>query len=131
MSKILFPVAITACLFASFAAGATLTVTNINDNGPGSLRATVTAAVKGDTIVFDPALSVKTITLTGGEIALSKTLNITGLGAANLTISGNHASRIFNVNAASTISGLTLANGQTSGDGGAVIASFNVTLAGV
>jgi hypothetical protein len=131
MSKILYPVAVTVCLFVSFASGATMTVTNINDNGAGSLRATITAAVKGDIIVFDSALNGKTITLAGGEIALSKTLNISGPGAANLTISGNHSSRIFNVNAASTISGLTLANGQTSGDGGAIIASFNLTLSGV
>jgi len=131
MSKILFLPLVAVCLFASVAPGATLTVTNINDNGSGSLRSTVAAAVKGDTIAFDSALNGKTIILTGGEIAVSKTLNISGPGAANLTISGNHLSRIFNVNAVSTISGLTLANGQTSGDGGAVIASFNLTLTGV
>ncbi|MFL6513804.1 MAG: choice-of-anchor Q domain-containing protein [Chthoniobacterales bacterium] len=131
MSKILFPAVVAVCFFTSVAFGATLTVTNINDNGAGSLRAAVTAAVKGDTITFDSSLNGKTIILTGGEIALSKTLSISGPGAANLTISGNHSSRIFNVNAVSTISGLTLTSGQTSGDGGAVIASFNLTLTGV
>jgi hypothetical protein len=34
----------------------TLTVTNNLDNGPGSLRAEITAANSGDTIVFAPAL---------------------------------------------------------------------------
>src|SRR5438128_827076 len=128
MIKSLFLTTVAVCLFCALAPAATITVTNINDAGAGSLRAAVVAAVKGDTITFDPTLAGKTITLTSGEIAITKSLTINGPGAANLAISGNHTSRIFNINAVTTISGLTFTNGQTTGDGGAIITSFNVTL---
>src|SRR5262249_45194004 len=42
----------------------TLTVLNSADSGPGSLRAEITAAQNGDTIVFDPSLAGQTINLT-------------------------------------------------------------------
>ena len=38
--------------------GATITVINTNDNGPGSLRQAVADAVDGDTINFDSSLNV-------------------------------------------------------------------------
>jgi hypothetical protein len=65
----------------------TLTVVNTNDTGPGSLRAAIGAAAPGDTIVFDPSLALKTITLTSGELLISQALTITGPGASQLTIS--------------------------------------------
>ena len=49
----------------------TLTVLNNLDSGAGSLRADVAAAHSGDQIVF--AKSVHAITLTSGELALTKT----------------------------------------------------------
>src|SRR5438067_1633124 len=69
----------------------TLTVLNLGDGGPGSLRAAVAAANPGDTIDF--AVS-GTLTLTTGEIAVTKDLTITGPGAGVLSISGNDASRL-------------------------------------
>ena len=51
-----------------------------------------------DTIEFDTALVGKTITLTAGELTINDDLTISGPGADQLTISGNHASRIFSVN---------------------------------
>jgi hypothetical protein len=45
------------CLFS------TLTVTNLNDSGAGSLRATITAAQSGDTIVFSSSLFSTTTAL--------------------------------------------------------------------
>jgi predicted outer membrane repeat protein len=117
-------------LIAALDAGAaTLVVTSPADNGTGSLRATVAAAANGDTVTFDPALTGQTITLTSGEIAIKRALTINGLGASNLTISGNHFSRIFNINAVSSISDLTLANGQTTSSGGALVFSAPLTLA--
>src|SRR5512143_2959727 len=101
---------------------ATLTVTNSNDAGAGSLRDAVTTAAPGDTIVFGSVTGV--ITLTSGEIVLNKNLTISGPGAATLAVSGNNASRIFNVDGTTaptiTISGLTLRNGSTASQGGAV-----------
>jgi hypothetical protein len=126
----LSPTAVALFLFVPFAHAATIIVTSQNDNGAGSLRAAVSSASSGDTITFDPSLGGKTITLTSGEIVITKALTINGPGAHNLAISGNHASRIFNTNAAVTISGLTLTNGQTTGDGGAIVASGKMTLIG-
>ena len=58
----------------------TITVTNGNDSGPGSLRQALADAHDGDTINFDP--SVGTVTLTTAELAIGK--NITVSGAPNM-----------------------------------------------
>jgi predicted outer membrane repeat protein len=95
-----------------------LTVTSTADSGPGSLRDTVAGASSGDTIMFNLSPPA-TITLTTGEIAIAKTLTIDGPGAASLTISGNNASRIFNIASGVTlkVSGLTVADGSVTGAG--------------
>src|SRR5262245_5997382 len=55
-----------------------------------SLREAIAqAAPSGDTINFNSSLSGKTIALTGGQLAINKSLSIQGLGAGNLAISGN------------------------------------------
>src|SRR5262249_48261079 len=59
----------------------TLTVTNTNDKGPGSLRATITSANSGDTIVFDPSLDGQTVALTSDQLTINKNLDIEGPGA--------------------------------------------------
>jgi uncharacterized protein (TIGR03118 family) len=95
----------------------TLTVTNNSDTGvpgDGSLRGEIAAAQGGDTIQFAYTLLRQTITLTNGELAISKSLNIEGFGAPWLTVSGNNASRVFDVSGSTTnvtISGLTIADG--------------------
>jgi hypothetical protein len=102
----------------------TLTVTSIADSGAGSLRAEIAAAHKGDTIAFDSSLNGKTITLTSGELLISKNLIIAGPIDRNLTISGSNASRVFDVlnGVTGTLSGLTISNGQPgSGYGGGIL----------
>src|SRR6516164_3623461 len=91
----------------------TWTVTSPADSGDGSLRAVIAAAQSGDQIVFDPSLQGQTITLTSGQLAITKSLDIEGLGADQLAVSGNHASRIFNISGGVTvtIAGLTLTDG--------------------
>jgi hypothetical protein len=91
----------------------TLTVLNNADDGDGSLRAVIAVAQNGDQIAFDQSLRGQTITLTSGELALAKNLDIEGLGADQLSISGNHQSRIFDIGGGVTvtIAGLTLADG--------------------
>jgi len=103
------------------AAAATISVTNTNDSGPGSLRQAIADAVSGDTITFSlPANSI--ITLTSDELLINKNLTIAGLGANLLTIQRSSAAgipqfRIFNVtgNIDVTITGLTISKGTTSG----------------
>src|SRR6516164_8353838 len=90
----------------------TLTVLNTLDKGAGSLRDTTTKAKSGDTIVFDPSLDGQTISLTSGELAINKSLDIEGPGASKLALSGNNASRVFNISqnqqpVAVTLSGVT------------------------
>jgi hypothetical protein len=97
------------------------TVTNLNDNGPGSLRDAIATSPEGGTVDFQPGLT-GTITLTTGELAINKDLTIDGPGTSVITVSGNHASRVFNIgNFAVAISGLAIANGAvTDGSGGGI-----------
>ncbi|HMC10391.1 MAG TPA: hypothetical protein VKH44_03840, partial [Pirellulaceae bacterium] len=97
----------------------TLTVLNNLDSGAGSLRAEIAAAHNSDTIVFAAGLNGQTITLTSGEVLISHNVTIAGPGSGQLTISGNHASRVFEVkaNESVTLSGLTISNGVANGVG--------------
>src|SRR6516225_8223049 len=107
----------------------TLTVLNNADSGPGSLRAAIGAAVNGDTIVFSNHLRGQTITLASGELAINNNLSIVGLGADQLTISGNAASRVFAITSGTTvsISKLSLTNGLAD-QGGAIDNAGTLTL---
>ena len=93
--------------------GATITVTTINDNGPGSLRQALADANDGDTINFHSSLNGQRITLTGGELLVKKSITISGPGANSLAVDANHASRVFYIASGKdvTISGLTITNG--------------------
>ncbi len=109
---------------AATGSAATITVTNTNDTGPGSLRAAIAGAGSGDTIAFSSDV-LGTITLTEGQIEIDKSLTITGPGAANLTLRGVD-DRMFRigdtVNAIDvTIEGLRFLRGKAASDGGGAI----------
>ncbi len=111
----------------------TLTVLNTLDSGAGSLRAEIAAAHNGDTIAFAAGLSGQTITLTKGELLIKHNLTIAGPGAGQLTVSGNHASRVFEVAAGMqvTLTGLTISNGLAAGaNGGGILNSGELTVSG-
>jgi hypothetical protein len=116
----LFPAFVASFLLPS-AHASTLTVTNLNDSGTGSLRAEILAASSGDTIVFNSGLT-GTITLTSGTLAIGAGVTIIGPGANVITVSGNNASTVFTINGAIsvTIAGLTIANGNTTTEGGGI-----------
>lgn len=111
-------------------------VLNTHDSGPGSLRQTIAGAEAGDTITFGPALSGQTILLTSGQITRGKNLTIDASTLpGGITLSGNHASRLFEVNAGTTNALLNLAlvggNGvgtTFSGSGGAVFNAGTLAL---
>jgi hypothetical protein len=107
----------------------TLTVTNNVDSGAGSLRAEIAADKSGDTIVFAPSLDGKTITLTRGELDITKNLTIQGPGAGQVTVSGGMTSRVFEVrpNTNLSLSGLTITQGYTY-DGGGIFNGGTLTV---
>ncbi len=85
-------------------------------------------------IQFDASLAGSTITL-GSELALTSDIRIdgdsNGDNKADVTISGNNASRIFNISGSGTdaaLHSLTLENGSSNGPGGAISSSTGTTL---
>jgi hypothetical protein len=114
---------------------ATFNVTNLNDNGTGSLRQAVLDANSSpgtDAITFQSEL-IGTIALTTGQLSITQSVAIFGPGARKITVSGNNSSRVFYVNGApgtvTYISGLTIAAAKIStGYGGCVFNNFGNTL---
>lgn len=117
-----------------------LVVTNADDSGPGSLRQVLSDAnaLGGpDTVSFDPIFfaTAKTIALTTGELLVSDSVSILSPGASIVTVSGNNASRVFFMKAATTIdvqlSGLTITQGNISSNmfgGGIHTTNVNLTV---
>ncbi len=106
--------------------------------GDVSLREAILFSSAAGTINFSSSLAGGTITLTQGELAINKDLTINGLGADNLTVSGNNAFRVFNINDGDNsrlidvvIDGLTIADGNpntTDRSGGGIFNSENLTV---
>jgi hypothetical protein len=103
-------------LMALPAFGSTLTVTNTNDSGPGSLRDAILLASPGDTIDFSVT---GTITL-DSTLTIDKSVTISGPGASSLSISGNNSVVVLatNISTNVTISGLTITQGFNAAPGG-------------
>ena len=89
----------------------TLTVTNGNDAGAGSLRQAIADAADGDTILFDGDYD---ITL-ASTLDIDKDVTIDG-GDYTITISGNDAVRVFHVytDTQVTLERLTISHGRTT-----------------
>ncbi len=116
-----------------------ITVSTLEDENDGdldlddiSLREAILFGRPGATINFasnliyaDAGFGEGTIGLQLGELVINKDLTINGLGADKLTISGNNASGIFNIDDGDAfnsldvnISGLTIADGNANFGGG-------------
>src|SRR5262249_7382920 len=66
----------------------------------------------GSTIVFDAQATGPVITLSKGELAIGVDMTVQGPGAGLLTISGNHASRVFDVQGGTVrLADLTISDG--------------------
>src|SRR5437016_1716591 len=99
----------------------------VNSGSTAGLSSAEQAQVSGtlgqnDTIQFAASLAGGTITLTNGQLTITRDVTIAGLGASQLTISGNAASRIFDISGSATVSiaGLTLTHGLATDNGGAI-----------
>jgi len=92
----LFFTLIISVFLTGYSQAITRTVTNLNDNGAGSLRDIIgNVANPGDDIVFDPSLAGGTIDLTTGMYTIDINLTITGPVDNPITIDANNNSRIF------------------------------------
>jgi hypothetical protein len=107
------------CAIGIPARAGTITVTNTNDSGPGSLRQALVDAQDGDTIAFDLSLPA-TISLTTSELVVNKNIVVAGPGANLLAVArANDAPtfRIFHVSPSHTVTiqGVTISNGSGVG----------------
>ncbi|GGH66661.1 T9SS type A sorting domain-containing protein [Phaeocystidibacter marisrubri] len=117
-------------LSISTLAQTTLTVTNLNDSGPGSLRQQIFNSNAGDTVQFDPALLANgsdtlhllyTISLTHGLTIKGGNVNLD-----TLYISGGDSVQLFYIDKSTNPGGvfyfdnLALINGKSLLEGGAI-----------
>jgi CSLREA domain-containing protein len=123
----------TASNLAASTVPLTLIVTTLVDeddgnlNGDISLREAIKYIDAGGTINFSSKLKDGTIVLSLGNLKIDKNLTVNGLGANQLTVSGNNQFSVFSIDDGDlnnvlkvAINGLTVANGNTSGQGGGV-----------
>ena len=123
------------CIAPSLSFAITLTVRNLNDSGPDSLRRAIleSNATSGvdDEIVFEDGLAGK-INLTSGQMFITDDVTIKGPpldtnGMPRITIDAQSNSRIFTIDDASgaqiavSISGLVFTNGSSNVEGGAIL----------
>ena len=132
----------------------TITVTNENDSGPGSLRQALADAQDGDTINFDPSVNV--VTLTSTELAIAKSITISAsprtvtvrsqttqfrifhvmpgytVQITSLYITAGHGMNngggVFNDQSTLTIASCTISGNQISGEGGGIHNTGTLTL---
>ena len=96
-----------------------IVVTNLDDDGAGSLRDGISISAAGGTITFEVT---GTISLTTGELVVNKDLTIQGPGADTLQIARDGGAqtpfRIFKITSGNTveISGVTIRDGRPGFD---------------
>ena len=90
-----------------------------------TINTSINAIGTDDTITFDPVVSGHTITLTQGELQITKNVSINP-GGDNTTIDADQNSRVMSVNSkygtglTAALNGLTISGGNTAGPGGGI-----------
>lgn len=109
---------------------ASITVSSTGDSGPNTLRQALVNVCNGGTINFAASLANQTITLTSGQLSITKTVTITNSNAPNLKVSGNNVSRTFYIRAgaAVTISHLSIISGTDYHYGGGIYNGGSLSL---
>lgn len=119
VARVAVELGLEAYLLPSQTRGA-LQVTNCNDNGAGSLRATIASAASGDVIDLR-GLSCSTISLGSGQITVAQdSLSLIGRGPSQLEIragGGKYENRVFKHTGAGQflVQGMTVSGGTVSG----------------
>ncbi len=129
MQKLIYGFFLYFLLTSSPVWAATLTVTNGNDTGAGSLRNTIAAANSGDVIIF--SVPVTTVTLTSAELLIDKNLTINGgTNGVTITRSGATQFRIFSITGGVTVSmsKLTITNGNHASQAGGIQNNGTLTM---
>jgi TIR domain/AAA ATPase domain len=108
-----------------------VSVTNLNDHGSGSLREAIANAHSGDAITFAKNLK-GTITLTSGNLNITKDLAIGGPSTHSISINGNNVKSVFSVSNGilATIFNLTIKNSSGLGidnEGSLVLANSTIS----
>ena len=100
-----------------------IVVTALADSGEGSLREALGLVADGGTITFDEGLAGETITLTSGQLSISRSVTIDASSAPGIVISGGDSSRVFAVAAGTTVrmNDLEIADGVAAPQGGGVL----------
>jgi len=96
--------------------GATLTVTNLSDSGPGTLRDRIAASASGDGINFGVIGTI----LLNSELTISKSIFLGQYGIGMVVVSGNRTCRVFNViGGTNYLVNLAIIDGRVVGANGA------------
>ena len=110
------------------ALGATVIVTNTNDDGAGSLRQAVADAADGATIQFDASLAGQTIVLSTQLELVDKSVTIEGPAAGGIVLSGAGTDRVVNAGfgpiaapISVTLRNVTITNGRGAPGGGILV----------
>ncbi|WFB37436.1 choice-of-anchor Q domain-containing protein [Kiritimatiellota bacterium B12222] len=111
-------------------------VTTTSNSGAGSLRQAIANAAATDTITFHASLSGQTISLTSGELLITKNLSIDASALPEgIVIDGNNNDRILNYATGTTnsVDSVTFVNGSwaalgSSNVGGAILVNPNAVV---
>lgn len=114
----------------------TITVTNTNDSGAGSLRAALASAGSGDTITFDAGLSGQVIRLTTGYMTANAVVTIDGDldndGRPDITITGDkNGDDILVAGTNITDIAASLAAGKLGDNSSVIYSPHNITIDGL
>ena len=107
-----------------------LVVTNLDNDGTGSLRDALARIADGGTVRFDPALAGGTINLSTGPLAPSRSVTIDAADAPGVTVDGGGTDRVFVIDTGLTVdvSHLTVTNGFGFQLAGGILNNGTLTL---
>jgi beta-glucanase (GH16 family) len=111
-------------------APAAVTVTNLNDSGPGSLKQAILRVAEGGVVDFDPSLAGGTISLSSGPMLIGKPLVIDGSATPGISVSGGGTDRVLIIEPGGDVllRGLTVTDGFGWQLAGGILNNGHLTL---